>query len=114
MCKSSNSALIGREENTLRLVESGIATLTISEEADQIRHRILIKFTTDAQRSEVYILNDFLQITATTSIILYIIEIRKKSSIEWCKEMTPSDRSFRIADWRYYKAEKLVLFTAKV
>ena len=49
----------------------------------------------------MYILNDFLQITAPTSIILYIIEIRKKSSIEWCKELTPSDRSFRIADWRY-------------
>ena len=49
----------------------------------------------------MYILNDFLQITAPTSIILYIIEIRKKSSIEWCKELTPSDRSFRIVDWRY-------------
>ena len=55
----------------------------------------------------MYILNDFLQIKAPTSIILYIIEIRKKSSIEWCKELTPSDRSFRIADWRYLDLTKM-------
>ena len=39
----------------------------------------------------MYILNDFIQITAPTSIILYIIEIRKKSSIEWCNELSPSE-----------------------
>ena len=34
-------------------------------------------------------------------MVLCIIEIRKKSSIEWCKALTPSYRSYRIADWRY-------------
>ncbi len=58
-------------------------------------------FSAGARGSAAHTLIDSSRIRAPTSIILYMIEIRKKSSIEQCKELAPSDRSFRIADWRY-------------
>ena len=81
------------------LIQSEIATLRISKEGSNQASGIWLYFPTNAQRFGAYISNNFLQITAPTSIILYIIEIREKSSIEWFEELTHSNYSFRIADW---------------
>ncbi len=86
--------------NKPRLVQSEIATLRISKEGSNQASGIWLYFPTNAQRSGAYISNNYLQITVPTSIILYVIEIREKSSIEWYKELTHSNHSFRIADWR--------------